>query len=209
MNNIETALRQLVFSWERSSANEHEYEFNPNLSKSEKAFGAALLTAREALLGYSEVTLPTLFLPPADSWLKTQWAPDFELGRWAVLLWTVSQFQGEMPNTFWDEQKEIFAQLHAVFSARQDTNNEAKQVLSLLNEIEKHLDKLPTDDTEVYDELGVSLGKMMDFLAPSLKYPCRSFSVFWLRKRLFLFILFLKNMWTGTILFLKNMWTGT
>ncbi|RKZ79501.1 MAG: hypothetical protein DRR16_25595 [Candidatus Parabeggiatoa sp. nov. 3] len=170
MNNIETALRQLVFSWERSSANEHDYEFNPNLSESEKAFGAALLTAREALLGYSEVTLPTLFLPPADSWLKTQWAPDFELGRWIVLLWTVSQFQGDMPNTFWDEQKEIFAQLHAVFSARQETNNEAKQLLSLLNEIEKHLDKLPTDDTEVYDELGVSLGKMMDFLAPSLSH---------------------------------------
>ena len=31
-----------------------------------------------------------------------------------------------------------------------------------------------------------------------LKYPCRSFSVFWLRKRLFLFTLFLKEMWTGT-----------
>ncbi len=168
MNNIETALRQLVFCWERSSANEHGFSSAIEPSESAKAFCAALLTAREGLLGYSEVTLPTLFLPPApkDSWLKTEWAPDFELGRWVVLLWTVSQFKGEMPNTFWDEQREILAQLHAVFSARQESNNEAKQVLSQLNEIERHLYKLPTDETEIYDELAVDLGKMMDFLAP-------------------------------------------
>lgn len=172
MNNIETALRQLIFCWERTSANEHEAHPVISPSESAKAFATALLTAREALLGYSEVTLPILFLPPTpkESWLDTEWAPDFELGRWVVLLWTVSQFQGEMPNTFWDEQKEIFAQLHGVFSARQATNDEAKQVLSQLNKIEKHLAQLPSDDTPIYDEFGVDLGKMMDFLAPSVSH---------------------------------------
>jgi hypothetical protein len=172
MNPIETALRQLVFSWEEASASEETLTSLPPLSESAKAFAAALLIAREGLLGYAEATMPTLFLPPPpeENWLKTQWAPDFELGRWTVLLWVVCQVQDEMPNTFWDEQKEIFAQLYAVFSGRQKTDDEAKQVLSQLNDIEQYLAQLPSEKKEIYAGLVATLANMMALLAPKMSH---------------------------------------
>ncbi len=160
-------LREFKFRWEGEGDNVFAFSTTAQPSEAAKAFGAGLLTEREALLGKSEVALPTLFLPATEeTWLKTQWADDFELGRWTVLLWTASRFHRDLPPTFWDEQRWIFSQLKAAFVAR--TDNEAKKVLSQLeNKIEPHLEQLPTENNpKVYKELSINLTKMMYFLAP-------------------------------------------
>jgi len=113
--------------------------------------------------------LPPLLLPaaPEGNWLKTEWVPYFELGRWTVLLWSVSQSLDEMPKAFWDEQREILALLQADFVARQETESEALRVVFKLKKIEAYLEKLPAgEDSEVYDDFGFELDSMMIFLAP-------------------------------------------
>jgi hypothetical protein len=162
-------LRGLSVRWEGEGGN--VFAFSPITPPSEaaKAFGAGLLTGREALLGKSEVALPTLLLPPAteDTWLKTQWADDFELGRWTVLLWTASRFHRDLPPTFWDEQRWIFSQLKAAFVARAETDNTKKVLFQLENKIEPHLKRLPTENNpKIYKDLGFNLKTMMSFLAP-------------------------------------------
>ncbi len=163
-------LRDFKFRWEGESDNVFAFSSSDQPSEAAKAFGAGLLTGREALLGKSEVALPTLLLPPVteETWLKTQWVNDFKLGRWVMLLWIASQFHPDLPPTFWDEQRQIFSQLKAAFVARAKTDDEAKKVLSQLkNKIEPHLEKLPTQNNpKLYKVLGFNLKKMMYFLAP-------------------------------------------
>jgi hypothetical protein len=163
---MEAGLRVLAFHWEQPPANIKGTPTLP-LSSAATAFGAGLLTGREMLLGHSDVALSPRFLPstPENNWLKTQWADYFELGRWTLLLWTVSQSQDKKRHkTFWDEQRAILAQLQAAFAARQATDNEAKQIVSNLELIKTYLEKLPAgNESEIYEEFGFHLKKMMDF----------------------------------------------
>ncbi|MEN8220553.1 MAG: hypothetical protein ABFS56_30225, partial [Pseudomonadota bacterium] len=147
----EEKLRELKFRWERDGGNVQAFGPNAQASEAAKAFGAGLLTGREALLGQ-------VAQPLEESWLKTQWKNDFELGRWTILLWTASHH--ELPETFWDEQREIFSQLKAAFVARAETK---KVLFQLEKKIEPHLEKLPADGQK---DLRFNLKKMMDFLAP-------------------------------------------
>jgi len=98
---MEQGLRDFQFEWEKT--NVLAFSSTPS-SSATLAFSAGLFTAREALLGESEIILPERL---SGDWSKTEWATDFELGRWIFLLWTACQFQPQMPATFWDEQKEI------------------------------------------------------------------------------------------------------
>lgn len=163
-------LRHFTFRWEGEDDNVFTFSPTEQPSSATKAFGAGLLMGREALLGKNEIALPTLLLPstPAETWLKTQWADDFELGYWAILLWTATQFPDDLPPAFWDEQWWIFSQLKAAFVARAETDNEAKKVLSQLeNQIEPQLKKLLTAaHVKTYKDLGFHLKKMIYFLAP-------------------------------------------
>jgi hypothetical protein len=145
----EEKLRELKFRWERDGANVQAFSSNAQVSDAAKAFGAGLLSGREALLG--QVALQ-------ESWLKTQWKNDFELGRWTILLWAASHH--DLPEAFWDQQREIFSQLKAAFVARADTK---KVLFQLENKIEPHLEKLPAEGKK---DLRFNLKKMMDFLAP-------------------------------------------
>jgi hypothetical protein len=167
---MEAELRQLAFRWERPPANVHGFSPVRPPSPMVSAFGAGLLMGREALLGNSKVVLPSLLLPPVPdgNWLKTDWASYFELGRWTVLLWSVSQSWDEMPQGFWDEQREILALLQADFVARQQMESEAQRVVFQLKKIEAYLEKLPAagEDSEVYDDFGFELEGMMVSLAP-------------------------------------------
>jgi hypothetical protein len=163
---LENKLRDFQFRWEGEADNVFAFGPTAQPSPATKAFGAGLLSGRETLLGNSEIALPTLLLPPAaeENWLKTEWKPYFELGRWTILLWTASQIRPNLPLTFWDEQRDIFSQLKATFVARSETDNEAKKVLSQLeNKIEPHLATLPTEGKRT---LRINLKKMMFFLAP-------------------------------------------
>lgn len=164
-------LRDVQFSWEAvDDANVFAFSQGGEASaEAAKAFGAGLWTARESLLETRDITLPTPLLPPTpeDSWLKTEWAPYFDLGRWTLLLWTASEFPDERAKSFWDQQRAIFDDFNATFEARLATDNEAKKVRHQLNSrVKPHLEKLPAPDKpESYDELAVNLEKMMDFLS--------------------------------------------
>jgi len=167
-------LRDVQFSWEAvDDANVFAFSQGGEASaEAAKAFGAGLWTARESLLETRDITLPTPLLPPTpeDSWLKTEWAPYFDLGRWTLLLWTASEFPDERAKSFWDQQRAIFDDFNATFEARLATDNEAKKVRHQLNSrVKPHLEKLPAPDKpESYDELAVNLEKMMDFLSSTL-----------------------------------------
>jgi hypothetical protein len=162
---MEEELRGSKFRWEKPPASVSGFSPNGSPSEAAKAFGAGLLTARESLLG--QLTLPSSLLPPPDfeSWSKTEWANHFDLGRWTFLLWTASEFPDEMPQTFWDKQKQILAHFKAEFE--QQKTDEAKDVMFQLEnlKIEQLLNKLP-DELETYDDLAANLKDLMSFLAP-------------------------------------------
>jgi hypothetical protein len=170
-DDLEEEVRDFEFRWEKPPAN--IFAFNsggepPSLAA--KAFGAGLFTGRESLRG--KLTLPASLLPPPsfESWLKTKWANYFQLGRWTFLLWTASQFPEKMPNSFWEQQPAIFAQLKVAFQTQSETDD-AKEVMRQLKsqQIEQLLNKLLTSKEnkfDIYYDLGHHLKKLMDFLAP-------------------------------------------
>ncbi|MEN8217067.1 MAG: hypothetical protein ABFS56_12010 [Pseudomonadota bacterium] len=154
--------RDFTFIWEDDVRNTFAFSPTGQPTPATKAFSAGLLMARESLLENHDFVLPA---PLKGNWLKTEWAPYFDLGRWTFLLWTASQ--SEMPPTFWDEQRDIFAQLKKDFVKRQETENDAKFVVSQLEEkVQPFLEKLPSADApKIYDDLGFGLEEMMSLLA--------------------------------------------
>ncbi|RKZ52545.1 MAG: hypothetical protein DRR16_17820 [Candidatus Parabeggiatoa sp. nov. 3] len=164
---ITEQLRELSFRWEGEQANVQAFGPTAQSSEAAKAYGAGLLSGREAILGNTEMALPTRLLPSTSEtdWLKTQWADYFELGRWSVSLWTASRFHREIPATFWAAQPDICAHFKSAFKARTDV--EAKKVLFQLDtRVRQCLGKLPNNDKEIYKNLRINLEKMMYFLAP-------------------------------------------
>jgi len=153
--------RDYRFIWEGDARNTFAFSPTGQSTLATKAFSAGLLTTRETLLKNHDFVLPA---PLKGNWSKTKWAPYFDLGRWTFLLWTASQFQSEMPPTFWDKQKKIFADLKKGFVKR--TENEAKFVVSQLEEkVQPFLEKLPSaDNPKIYDDLGFGLEEMMSIL---------------------------------------------
>ena len=136
---------------------------NGKVSVANQAFSAGLLIAKATLLENKDFTLPK---PLQKNWAETEWDSYFDLGRWIVFLWTASQFPDAIPADFWDKQKKILAKFQADFVKRQKTDNDAKIVVSQLDDrIQQFLEKLPTDKPEIYDNLGFGLEKLMSFLA--------------------------------------------
>ncbi|HEW98847.1 MAG: hypothetical protein DRR16_06780 [Candidatus Parabeggiatoa sp. nov. 3] len=148
-------LDKLAFVWEVSPKNMRGKA--PPLSEAQKAFGAGVLTGRERLLENSEATLP-LHLKG----LKTERQDYFDLGRWAVLLWTVSQFpEDQMPTAFWEEQQRFLTQMQE--RLQQESGPEAKQILTHTTIIQSLLDKLSADNNpEIYHALTFKLKDMME-----------------------------------------------
>jgi hypothetical protein len=58
-------------------------------------------------------------------WANSQWADEYALGRWLVLLWTMAQTLDKTPIDFWTQQHKIGEQLQARFNHRSlDENTE-------------------------------------------------------------------------------------
>jgi len=170
---MEGWLRDFKFPWEGGKT-ENVLGLTPTISPylAQKAFGAGLLVSRNGLLR-KPITLPPLLLPPEDkkSWLQTKWASNFELGQWMFLLWTTSQFQPDMPKTFWDEQRVILMQLKGKFETQQTKKIRAAEARKVIYQLEKFveplLEKLPTSDRlEVNSEIA-DLKETIEFLAPN------------------------------------------
>ncbi len=117
-----------------------------------QAFDAGFQAGKHALSSSSTFT---------TDWQQSEWAYFFELGRSTLLLETVSiavyEFQYEVPNTFWEEQKQIFATLQAKFNgfkAQPDTLEATKWVRGSFKTINSSLNRLPNENKlALYAEL--------------------------------------------------------
>jgi len=148
-------LDKLAFVWEVSPENLRGKA--PPLSEAQKAFGAGILTGKERLLNNREATLPQHL-----KGLKTQRPDYFDLGRWAVLLWTVSQFpEDQMPTAFWEEQRRFLTQMQE--RLEQESGPDAKQILTHTTIIQSLLDNLAAENNpEIYHALTFKLKNMME-----------------------------------------------
>jgi hypothetical protein len=140
----EQKLAQLKFRWEKSARNGFTFGPNSQDSKAAKAFGAGLLFSRESLLNKTS----------KDHWLNTEWKSDFNLGRWAVLLWIASQ--QNMSDTFWKQQQDILSQFKTEFQARK----------VVLFQLEKHIEPYLSSAPIKKYMLRIKLQNIMNFLAP-------------------------------------------
>jgi len=88
--------------------------------------------------------------PPAQrvAWANSQWADEYELGRWMVLLWSLAQTPQPVPADFWSQQQAIGETLQARFSKRSpmddltDTILEKglKPIISILSQLQNEPD---------------------------------------------------------------------
>jgi len=153
---VEENLHEHKFPWEKPALNVYGFSAAKPPSLAVKAFGAGLLTGKRFLLGKKS----------ENDWLTTEAGKDyFELGRWTILLWAVSQPHHDMDKPFWDKQRQILAKFKGAFETRQAMDNDAKIVLIKLDKLEPVLEKLP-DEKALY-KLQTRLETMMEHLAPS------------------------------------------
>jgi hypothetical protein len=101
-------------------------------SQSAQAFSAGIE------MGYVTLTNTT---PSAEvaAWADTDWADEYDLGRWFVLLWTMAQ--SPAPADFWAQQPAIGETLQARFSER-SPDDITKTVLDVLTNIQLLLTQL-------------------------------------------------------------------
>jgi len=107
-------------------------------------------------------------------WQQSEWKIFFELGRWTLLLETVSlavyKSQYEVPKTFWVKQRQIFDMLQEKFKGfkvQLDTNQEAVEwvVVDSLPAIEPLLQRLPSEnEPAIYARLVGELRDMREEL---------------------------------------------
>jgi tetratricopeptide (TPR) repeat protein len=176
---IQKVQHQIKLPWKGTAQRESASFFSsssPRLSLAMQAFSAGLWKGQQYLLSQLPTTIPD------DSWLKkdwskTEWADYFKLGRWTLLLETVSQsvfqFQYEVPEGFWEQQQLIFADLKTDFLERRDKHDETEEievdwVMSRFEEyIEPLLKQLPDDSQpHLYEKLAKELKEMREGLAP-------------------------------------------
>jgi hypothetical protein len=75
------------------------------------------------------------------AWADTQWAEEYTLGRWFVLLWTVAQTPNQAPTDFWTQQSAIGEKLQARFNKR-SPDEMTETVLETLANIQPLLTEL-------------------------------------------------------------------
>lgn len=82
------------------------------------------------------------------AWANSQWAEEYELGRWMVLLWSIAQTPQLVPVDFWSQQQAIGETLQARFSKRSSTDamtdtileKGLKPIISILSQLQNDPD---------------------------------------------------------------------
>ncbi len=154
--------------WQIPTASNQEFN-SISASPAAQAFAAGIWSGQQKLLGNENPKLPQLLSPSnQQSWLKTQWQRDFDLGQWVFLLWTITQFTSPQSVAFWDKQQQILVHFQADFDTTVLKSSEEEQpVLFALELIKPIIEKLPIESKpQLYDQLGSELAFMMDSLSP-------------------------------------------
>ncbi|RKZ51870.1 MAG: hypothetical protein DRR08_28830 [Candidatus Parabeggiatoa sp. nov. 2] len=93
-------------------------------------------------------------------WANSQWAEEYELGRWFVLLWVMAQTPEKVPTDFWNQQLAIGKTLQANLSNRSPRyeiteiilENGLKPVVVFLTQLQKE-----SDDHDILSQLSKHL----------------------------------------------------
>jgi hypothetical protein len=143
------------------------FDSRPTLQAA-NAFAAGIWLGQQDLLGYHVTTLPAFLSPPSPipSWQETGWKNDFELGRWILLLWAITDSSVQMPAPFWQQQQRILKHFQTQFAVLAKNNDhEAQLVISALEPLSPLLAQLAQKPTSPSSHL---LERELAFLIDSL-----------------------------------------
>jgi hypothetical protein len=143
------------------------FDSRPTLQTA-NAFAAGIWLGQQDLLGHHSATLPTSLSPPSPmpSWQETGWKNDFELGRWILLLWAITDSSLQMPAPFWQQQQRILKHFQTQFAVLAKNNDrEAQLVISALEPLSPLLAQLAQKPTLPSSHL---LERELAFLIDSL-----------------------------------------
>jgi hypothetical protein len=142
--------------------------FSPfSVSTEALAFKAGIWTG-EATLREETIRLPNSLNPPSgvSSWSSSQWADEYELGRWVALLWVNVTQEVERSPTFWQQQSAVAEILRNRFAQRSSTEivEEAMTTLKTIQPWLLQLQQQPKHD--IYSELRTHLERAIIKLSP-------------------------------------------
>lgn len=135
---------------------------------SNRAFSAGLWTGQQLLDQQERQQVPVRLQAPANTgdWTDSQWHAFYQLGRWTMALWIVSQFNYEMSMQYWENQKALCGELQTKLQQQANIVSEAGTVQPRLKTIAELLNYLPAPQTpQVYEQLGRELELLMQTLA--------------------------------------------
>ncbi len=128
-------------------------------SKAAQAFQAGIETGYAML---SQTSADT------NVWKETDWAAEYDLGRWFVLLWTMAQTPDKTSSDFWADQQAIGETLQARFSKRA-SEEMTETVLETLKRIQPVLMALKKQPSyrgmayELSDHLEMAMSGLAEF----------------------------------------------
>jgi len=128
-------------------------------SKAAQAFQAGVET------GYAMLSQTSADISP---WKETDWAAEYDLGRWFVLLWTMAQTPDKVSSDFWADQQAIGETLQARFSKRA-SEEMTETVLETLKRIQPVLMALKKQPSyrgmayELSDHLEMAMSGLAEF----------------------------------------------
>ncbi|OUD16179.1 zf-HC2 domain-containing protein [Thioflexithrix psekupsensis] len=137
---------------------------SPDLSTQQRAFSAGLWVGQQLLDNNDRTLLPIILQSPIETthWLNTPWRYHYELGRWTMALWVVSQFNYDMSDQYWYRQRGLFEKIYQHFTVENKENPLAENVIAQLEQITLLLHQLPNPDTpQLYEQLGRELEILM------------------------------------------------
>ncbi len=135
---------------------------------SSRAFSAGLWTGQQLLNQQERQQVPVHLQAPAESgnWANSQWGEFYQLGRWTMALWIVSQFNYEMSAQYWQNQQALCDELQSKLKHQAMRLTEANTVQLRLQTIAGLLNNLPAPQTpHIYEQLGRELEVLMQTFA--------------------------------------------
>jgi len=101
-----------------------------------RAFAAGLWAGSQELKQQTAESMPDILSPEhhgektAKKWTETRWAAYYRAGQWSFLLRIVSLSDTEIPESFWEKQKDILGRLMADFAAVPERHEEEIRIVN-------------------------------------------------------------------------------
>ncbi|MEE4358196.1 MAG: hypothetical protein V2I97_17125 [Desulfococcaceae bacterium] len=163
----------ILLPWEKADT---AYGFTSphSLSEASGAFGAGLWTGRQ-ILGKSELSEMPEFLTPgwqkrgAEEWTETPWDVYFQMGKWCLLLNSLSSSAENIPASFWEKQVETVDYILTKYeSAKEKGAENPKIVRDTLNTVREACIQLKTqpEGKKIRKKLAYELENLITYISP-------------------------------------------